>query len=195
MSVLHNPYNTHNVFCNYIHLLCTCVSVHTQKVQRKHVHAKIWFDNTHTHTPFWYCWRTASWQSFPQCSQSRRRTWCPGWRSAQNTSTRHSLGEPVPTHTNTYCVLYCIHMQKQDDQVTMVTTHPASLDDDAHREQFSHCALWGGVCVCVCVCQSGHVKLASPPHMNSLELKKGSKQTYKDTHVSGVWWKGYERQC
>lgn len=55
-------------------------------------------NNHHTHTPFWYCWHTASWLSFPQCSRSRRRTWCPGWRSARNTSSPRSLGGPVPTH-------------------------------------------------------------------------------------------------
>lgn len=58
----------------------------------------------------------------------------------------------------------------------MVTTHPASLDDDAYREQISHCALWVGTCVC----QSVHTILASLLHMNSLELKSKA-QTYKDT--------------
>lgn len=52
-------------------------------------------------------------------------------------------------HTQTL-LFYCTHMKKQDDWVTMVTTHPVSLDVDAYREQFSHCAQWVGVCVSVC---------------------------------------------
>lgn len=49
-------------------------------------------------------------------------------------------------------------MQKQDYQVSIVTTHPAAKDGDALSTR-------------ECVYQLGRVKLVSPLNINSLELK------------------------
>ena len=53
-----------------------------------------------------------------------------------------------------------MYKQKQDDLVTMGTTHPSSLDDDddAQRAISTQCTVSGTVC------QSVHVKLASTLH-------------------------------
>lgn len=141
------------MFSATIHLLWTCVSVHTQKVQREQVHVMIRFDNTHTFLILLaYCFMAifSTVLSKPKKDLMSRLAVC-----SKHVHSSFSGWTCTNTHTNTYCILCCIHMQKQDDQVTMVTTHPASLDDDARGEQFSHCALWGGVCVSVWPCKTG----------------------------------------
>lgn len=76
----------------------------------------------YTHTPSWYCWRTASWLSSPPCSRSRRTTWCPGWLTARNTSSPHSQGGPAHTRKRRY-KCYRGNRTQQYDSVPSADAH------------------------------------------------------------------------